>query len=114
MATKETRKTLGLSKQNNNLQPNSLYRAACLQTSNGFFCSVNHLSGGGVHDANHNTTHSPSLAYKNKIENDPKLRKNSERNPDDDMNFCWRQEADIALFLQEIRIRNIIKSFEEN
>ena len=35
-----------------------------------------------------NTTHSPSLAYKNKIENDPKLRKNSERNPDDDMNFC--------------------------
>ena len=88
MATKETRKTMGLSKQNNNLQPNSLYRAACLQTSNGFFCSVNHLSGGGVHDANHNTTHSPSLARKNKIENDPKLRKNSERNRDDDMNFC--------------------------
>ena len=88
MATKETRKTMGLSKQNNNLQPNSLYRAACLQTSNGFFCSVNHLSGGGVHDANHNTTHSPSLACKNKIENDPKLRKNSERNRDDDMNFC--------------------------
>ena len=54
MATKETRKTMGLSKQNNNLQPNSLYRAACLQTSNGFFCSVNHLSGGGVHDANDN------------------------------------------------------------
>ena len=70
------------------LQPNSSYRAAHLQTSNGFFCSVNHLSGGGVHDANHNTTHSPSLARKNKIENDPKLRKNSERNRDDDMNFC--------------------------
>ena len=63
MATKETRKTMGLSKQNNNLQPNSLYRAACLQTSNGFFCSVNHLSGGGV-NANHNATHSPSLARK--------------------------------------------------
>ena len=43
---------------------------------------------GGAHDANHNTTHSPSLARKNKIENDPKLRKNSERNRDDDMNFC--------------------------
>ena len=80
---------MGLNKQNKNLQPNSLYRAACLQTSNGFFCSVNYLSGGGVHDANHNTTHSPSLARKNKIENDPKLHKNSERNPDDDMNF-WR------------------------
>ena len=81
---------MGLSKQNNNLQPNSLYRATCLQTSNGFFCSASHLSGAGVHDANHNTTHSPSLARKNKIENDPKLRKNSERNRDDDMNFCWR------------------------
>ena len=30
------------------LKPNSSYRAARLQTSNGFFCSVNHLSGGGV------------------------------------------------------------------
>ena len=87
MATKETRKTMGLSKQNNNLQPNSLYRAACLQTSNGFFCSVNHLSGGGV-NANHNATHSPSLASKNKIENDPKLLKNSEGNRDDEWNFC--------------------------
>ena len=43
------------------LQPNSLYRAARLQTSNGFFCSVNHLSGGEV-SVNHNATHSPSLA----------------------------------------------------
>ena len=41
------------------LWPNSLYRAARLQTSNGFFCSVNHLSGGGV-NANHNATQSPS------------------------------------------------------
>ena len=45
------------------LWPNLLYRAACLQISNGFFCSVNHLSGGGV-NANHNATHSPSLARK--------------------------------------------------
>ena len=52
-----------------------------------FFCSVNHLSGGGV-NANHNTTHSPSLARKNKIENDPKLLKNSEGNRDDEWNFC--------------------------
>ena len=32
-----------------------------LQTSNGFFCSVNHLSGDEV-SVNHNATHSPSLA----------------------------------------------------
>ena len=95
------------------LQPNSLYRAACLQTSNGFSCSVCHLSGGGV-NANHYSTHSPSLARKNKIEIDPKLLKNSEGNRDDEWNFCWRQEADIALFLQEIRIRQVMKSFEEN
>ena len=52
-----------------------------------FSCSVKHLSGGGV-NANHNTTHSPSLAHKNKIENDPKLLKNSEGNRDDEWNFC--------------------------
>ena len=52
-----------------------------------FFCSVNHLSGGGV-NANHNTTHSPSLARKNKIENDPKLLKSSEGNRDDEWNVC--------------------------
>ena len=66
---------------------NSLYRAAFLQTSSGFFCSVNHLSGGGV-NANHNAAHSPSLALKNKIESDPKLLKNSEGNRDDEWNFC--------------------------
>ena len=49
-----------------------------------FFCSVNHLNGGGV-NANH---HSPSLACKNKIDNDPKLVKNSEGNRDDEWNFC--------------------------
>ena len=38
------------------LYPNSLYWAAGLQTSNGFSCSVNHLSGGGV-NTNHNATH---------------------------------------------------------
>ena len=38
------------------LDPNLLYRAMGLQTSNGFFCSVNHLSGGGV-NTNHNATH---------------------------------------------------------
>ena len=60
----------------NDLYPDSLYRAACLQISNEFFCSVNHLSGSGV-NANHNATHSPWLARKNKIENDIKLLKNS-------------------------------------
>ena len=35
---------------------------------------------------------------------------------DDESNFCWGQEADIALFLQllETRIRKIRKIFEEN
>ena len=40
-----------------------------LQTSDGFFCSINHLSGGGV-NANHKAMCLPSLAYKNKTEND--------------------------------------------
>ena len=79
------------------LWPNSLYRAARLQTSNGFFCSINHLSGGGV-NANHDL---PSLAHKNKTENDSRLLKNREGNRDDEWTFCRRQEADIALFLQE-------------
>ena len=57
---------------------------------------------------------SPSLTRKNKTENDPKLLKNSEGNRDDEWNFCRGQEADIAIFLQEARMRKIIKSFEEN
>ena len=56
----------------------------------------------------------PAWPTKKKIENDPKLLKNSEGNRDDEWNFCWGQEADIALFLQETRIGKIIKSFEEN
>ena len=40
---------------------------------------------------------SPSLARQNKIENDPKLLKKIEGNRDDEWNFCWGQEADIAL-----------------
>ena len=71
------------------------------------------MSGGGV-NTNHSAMHLPSLARKNKIENDPKLLKNSEGNRDDEWNFAWGQEADIALFLQETRIRKIIKSFDEN
>ena len=57
---------------------------------------------------------SPSLARKNKIENDPKLLKNSEGNRDDEWNFCKGQEADIALLLQETRKRKIRKIFREN
>ena len=37
-----------------------------LQTSNGFFCSVNHLSWGGT-NANHNATHWPSLDCKKNL-----------------------------------------------
>ena len=68
-----------------------------MQISNRFFCSVNHLSGGRV-NANHN---SPSLAHKNKTENDSRLLKNSEGNRDDEWTFCRGQGGDIALFLQE-------------
>ena len=71
------------------------------------------MSGGGV-NTNHSAMHLPSLARKNKIENDPKLLKNSKGSRNDELNFCWGQEADIALFLQETRIRKIIKSFDEN
>ena len=92
------------------LQPNSLYRAARQQTSNRFFCSVNHLSGGEV-NAHHNATHSPSLARKNKTENDSRLLKNTKGN---EWTFFQGKQADIALFLQETRIRRIRKIFEEN
>ena len=46
-------------------------------------------------------------------ENDPKLLKNSEGNHDDEWNFCLGQEADIALFLLETRIRKIIKALKK-
>ena len=79
----------------------------------GFFCFVNHLRGGGV-NANDNATHSPSLARKNKTENDSRLLKyNNLGNRDDEWNVCREQEADIALFLQETRLRKISKIFEE-
>ena len=42
---------------------------AHLQTSDGFFCFIKHLSGGGV-NANRNATCLPSLACKNKTEKD--------------------------------------------
>ena len=77
------------------------------------FCSVHHLSGGGI-NANHNAKHSSSLACKNKTENDSRLLKNSEGNRDNEWNFCREQEAGIALFLQETRIRKIRFIFEEN
>ena len=54
---------------------------------------------GGV-NANHNATHSLSLAGKNKTENYSRLLKNSEGNRDHEWNFCRGQEAAIALFLQ--------------
>ena len=71
------------------------------------------MSGGGF-NANHNAMQLPSLARKNKIENDPNLLKNSEQNDNDEWNFCWGDLADIALFLQETRIWRIVKTFEEN
>ena len=61
---------------------------------------------------NHNATHSPSMACKNKTENDSRLVGNSKRNRDDGWNFCRKQEADIALSLQETRIRKIRKNLQ--
>ena len=64
----------------------------------------------GEVNANHNAAHSLCLACKNNTENDS----NSNRNRDDEWTFCQGQDADIALFLQETRIRKIRKIFEEN
>ena len=68
-------------------------------SSLGFFCSINHFSGGGA-NANNNTTHSLSFASnsekKNIPENDSRLLKNSEENRDGERNFC-QEEPDIAL-----------------
>ena len=63
---------------------------------------------GGV-NANHNA----QLGPQNKTEDDSRLLKNSKGNCDDEGTFCRGQEADIALFLQETRIRKIRKIFEE-
>ena len=56
----------------------------------------------------------PSVSCKNKTESDSRLPKNSEGNHNDKWNFCQGQEVNIALFLQETRIRKIRKIFEEN
>ena len=48
-----------------------------------------------------------TMQHTNKTENDSRLLKNSEGNRDDEWTFCRGQEADIALFLQEMRIRKI-------
>ena len=80
-----------------------------LQTSKGFwvFCSVNHLVKAGLIQIT--TTCSPSLA-----ENDSRLFKNSEGNCDGEQIFCQRKEADVALLLQETRIRKIRKICKAN
>ena len=72
-----------------------------LRRNFGFFCSVNHFSGGGV-NTSHNAIRSPSLACKNKTEN-------GEGNRDGDWNFCQKKEEDIALFSQVTGIRMIRK-----
>ena len=58
--------------------------------------------------------HLPSVSCKNKTESDSRLLTNSEGNYNDKWNFCQGQEVNIALFLQETRIRKIRKIFEEN
>ena len=69
-----------------NLQPNSLYRFANFKGSFGFFCSVNHLSEGGVNANYKNETRSASFIRKNKIDNDS------------------RQESSFSLALDCLRI----------
>ena len=70
----------------------------------GFFCSVSHLSGGGV-NANHNTTRSPMPASpmpaspsKTKTENGSRLIENSKGNLGGEWNFC-RGEGDRLFFI---------------
>ena len=72
------------------------------------------LEWGGV-NANHNATHSLSLAGKNKTENDFRLLKNSDGLRDDEWNFCRRQEQTL-LYFSNARDKNekVQKIFEEN
>ena len=73
-----------------------------------FFCSFNYLSKGGF-NANHIVTCLHSLA-----ENDSRLLKNSKGNRNGKRIFCWRKEADVALFLEVTRIRKIRKICKAN
>ena len=72
------------------------------------------LEWGGV-NANHNATHSLSLAGKNKTENDFRLLKNSDGLRDDEWNFCRGQEQTL-LYFSNARDKNekVQKIFEEN
>ena len=95
-----------------NLQWNSLYRAAHFENLEGilgFSLPSIVLVKVGLMEITDNVTCSPSLA-----ENDSRLLKNSEGNRDGECIFCWRKEADVALFLQVSRMRKIIKICEAN
>ena len=97
--------------QQSKLQRNSLYRAARFENLEGilgFSVPSIILVKAGLMQKN-NVTCSASLA-----ENDSRQLKNSEGNRDGEWIFCWRKEADVALFLQVSRMRQIIKICEAN
>ena len=67
-------------------------------------CTVGDYKDMGQVNANYNAMHSPSLACKNKTENDSIIGCSNGRN------FCQGKEADIALFLQVANIRKISRN----
>ena len=74
----------------------------------GFFCSVNILVKAGLMQI------TMWCAWPAWLRMTRRLLKNSEGNRDGGWIFCWRKEADIALFLQMPRIKKIRKICEAN
>ena len=68
-----------------------------IQWDFGFFCSVNHVSEGGVYP-NHSV-----MCLSNLAENDSRLLKNSKGSREGETILYPRKEADVALLLQVTR-----------
>ena len=97
------------------LWPNSLYCTAHLQTSNGFSCSINHLSAGGV-NANHNRQRiRPAWPVKTKLRmNLDGSRIAKEIAMMSGLFVEGRRQTLLCSCKSLVRIRNIRKIFEEN
>ena len=94
------------------LQRNSLYHAALIGNFAGIWgfseCSVNILVKAGLMQI------TMWCAWPAWLRMTRRLLKNSKGNRDGGWIFCWRKEADIALFLQMPRIKKIRKICEAN
>ena len=97
------------------LRLNSLYRAAHLQTSNGFFCSINHLSEGGV-NANHDPQRTrPAWPAKTKLRMTLDCSRIAKEMAMMSRLFVeGRRQTLLCSCKSLVRIRKIRKIFEEN